>query len=207
VQVTAEIRWFWRDDESQELVDWFASPTVHDGQHAAPPGRVDRYLVDKSQVELGIKARGGRDGVEIKGLVDARAAELESGVFAGPIEIWSKWWTDALFLDTDLTVAIGKRRWMRAFDLSGTSPVDATEHVAEWFNGTRPIPSRGCNVEVTRVAVPDGQVWWTMGFEAYGPLSTVAADVSVAADVMATRRPPEMPGAKCQSYPAWLASI
>ena len=207
MQVTAEIRWFLSDNESRELVDWFASPAVHGGPHAAPPGRVDRYLIDKCQVELGIKARGGRDGVEIKGLVDARAADLSSGPFTGPIEIWSKWWTNALSLDANRTVAIEKRRWMRAFDLSGTSTVDATSHVAEWFSGSRPIPSRGCNVEVTRVTVPDGQVWWTMGFEAYGALSTVAADVIVVADLMSSRTPPPLSGAKCQSYPSWLASM
>ena len=207
MQVTAEIRWFWRDDPSRELVDWFASTTVHGGAHAVPPERVDRYLIDGWRAELGIKARGGREGVEIKGLVDARAAEITSGPFAGPVEIWSKWWTNALSLDSDRTVAIGKRRWMRAFDTTGPSPADATMHVAEWLRGSRPIPGRGCNVEVTRVSTSDGQVWWTMGYESYGALSTVAADLKVVADVMSSRRPPPMSGATCQSYPAWLASI
>ena len=69
------------------------------------------------------------------------------------------------------------------------------------------MPARGCNVEVTRVAGPEGEVWWTIGFEAYGALSTVVEDLVAVAGVMAVRRPPEMSDAVCQSYPAWLGSI
>jgi hypothetical protein len=46
--------------------------------------------LDEDQSELGIKNRGGA-GVEIKGLVERRAATLNVAGCSGPIEIWAKW--------------------------------------------------------------------------------------------------------------------
>ena len=205
--ITAEIRWFWPDDASTSRLDWFVSSQRHGGPPAEPAARVDRYLVDGVQPELGIKLRGGRSGVEIKGLVDARAAVLSSPPFDGAIEIWSKWWTVDIGLDAGRTVEVEKRRWVRAFDSTGPKPVEVSELVPAWYLGTAEMPARGCNVEVTRVAGPEGEVWWTIGFEAYGALSTVVEDLVAVAGVMAVRRPPEMSDAVCQSYPAWLGSI
>lgn len=207
MQVTAEIRWFWRDDEPRDVLDWFVSADVHGEPTATPPSRVDRYLVDGQQAELGIKARGGRHGVEIKGLVDAHAASLDIAPFVGPVEIWSKWWTSAMSLDAGSTIAIAKTRQVRAFETTGASPLEATKHLAAWLSGAVPLPSRGCNVEITRVETPDGQLAWTMALEAYGDLSTVSADLVATAEAMADRRPPGFRNAECLSYPAWLEAM
>ena len=157
--ITAEIRWFWPDDGSTSRFDWFVSSQRHGGPPAEPAARVDRYLVDGVQPELGIKLRGGRSGVEIKGLVDARAAVLSNPPFDGAIEIWSKWWTVDIGLDAGRTVEVEKRRWVRAFDSTGQKPVEVSELVPAWYLGTAEMPARGCNVEVTRVAGPEGEVW------------------------------------------------
>jgi hypothetical protein len=59
---------------------------------ACPPGggllRLDEYLSDPNQCELGIKRRGGKKGVEVKGLVTHAEQQLAAGPFVGPIEIW-----------------------------------------------------------------------------------------------------------------------
>ena len=42
--------------------------------------------------------------------------------FAGPIEIWSKWTSEPLELNSVVTVE--KIRWLRKFDTSTLSPVE-----------------------------------------------------------------------------------
>ena len=57
------------------------------------------------QVELGIKLRGNRTGTEVKGLVAGLAEGSQDSPFVGPIEIWVKWWSEALSLDRRRTGA------------------------------------------------------------------------------------------------------
>jgi hypothetical protein len=63
-------------------------------------------------------------------------------------------------------------------------------------------PTRGCGVELTRIAVA-GERWWSLGFEAFGHLESVAADLRAVARLMARRRPPSLAGGRLLSYP-WL---
>ena len=69
MQISAEVRWFWRADPPARFKDWFLSDAVHAYRAAGGKPRSDEYLVDPSGVELGIKTRGGKGGTEIKGLV------------------------------------------------------------------------------------------------------------------------------------------
>jgi hypothetical protein len=64
--VSAEIRWFYPDECPANLHRWFgeASPSPGGGKL-----RIDEYLSQTDQSEVSIKIRGGRPGVEIKGLV------------------------------------------------------------------------------------------------------------------------------------------
>lgn len=207
MQVTAEIRWFWREDGTTTVADWFCSSESHGLPPAEARERVDRYLVDVAQTELGIKARGGKPGLEIKGLVSREIGTVSHGPYEGPIEIWTKWSTSALDLEVRPVIDVAKRRWQRAFDMTQSPPEEATERIAAWFHGEDVMPARGCNVEVTRVVASGDDVWWTLGFEAFGDLTTVAADLVAAAQVMSGRNAPPMRGATRQSYPEWLAGL
>src|SRR5215510_13425326 len=64
--VTAEVRWFYQDECPENLHRWF-------GETSPAPGggklRVDQYFFQTYPSEVSIKMRGGRPGVEIKGLV------------------------------------------------------------------------------------------------------------------------------------------
>ena len=206
MQVSAEIRYWWRKSEASRIEKWF-----HEGR--CPPGggetRIDEYLKDPGQMELGIKRRGAqpgaeiKPGVEIKGLV-ARCERLPDTPFPGQVEIWTKWSSASLQLDPPATIAVTKQRWMRKFDTgSGTAreiPLDSSERSA----ARDPLPKDGCNVEFTSLRLPDGDPWWTLGFEAFGELYSVERSLRIAMAEMASRQPPAILPALVASYPAWL---
>jgi hypothetical protein len=198
--LSAEVRWFHRGPCA--LRDWFRDTGIHACPAGGGQGRTDRYLRDAAQEELGIKRRGEKRGIEIKGLVAARS-NLAEGPFVGRIELWTKWTSEALELPHVGTVLTEKVRWQRKFDTRARSPLevelDASEQPIR-----RSFPDRSCNVELTEVRIL-GEVWWTLGFEAFGAIDTVEADLrAVAALIAAERRPPRLDGWMEGSYPRWL---
>jgi hypothetical protein len=205
MEVSAELRWFWHGGGPSALAEWFCD----DGRHGCRAGggrwRGDDYLRDPRQPELGIKRRGGGTGVEIKGLV-AVGAEVSAVPFAGRLEVWTKWTSSSLALPDDATVRIEKRRRLRKFDTSTGSPtetaLDENEAPLAPVTGTL---ERGCIVELTEVQLRDrGDVWWTLGFESFGRLTTVEDDVRLVAATLAARNPPGLDGWSRASYPEWL---
>ena len=210
MQVSAEIRWFWREGaEPHELKDWFCTEHAHGclagGGNEA--GRLDEYQSEPGQLELGVKLRGGKRGVEVKGLVEAVSDELAIPPFAGPIELWTKWTSHALALNSSMTVSTKKRRWLRKFDTASGPPkeipLDANENPA----GQQALPVLGCNVELTHLELPDGRIWWTFAFEAFGRVQTVAGSLRATSSELARRKPPAFGAAFVASYPAWLSAL
>src|SRR5215475_10588552 len=112
MQVSAEIRWFWRSQPPPELLDWFARELglTQDKFEAAGEERTDKYIVLADQVEIGIKHRGN-GGLEVKGLVAILPEPLATPSFAGPIEIWTKWQASGLDVSTNGgTITTHKKR-------------------------------------------------------------------------------------------------
>ncbi len=70
--------------------------------------------------------------------------------------------------------------------------------------GHRPLFQQGCNVELTRIELEQKQVWRTLGFEAFGELSSIERNLRAALSVMTARRPPPFAPGDLLSYPAWL---
>jgi DNA-binding MarR family transcriptional regulator len=95
--VSAEIRWFYPDECPTNLHRWF-------GEMSPAPGggklRIDEYLSQTNQSEVSIKKRGGRPGVEIKGLIAVCRSELVP--FAPYVELWCKWRLHASALEMTL---------------------------------------------------------------------------------------------------------
>jgi hypothetical protein len=200
--LSAEIRWFWPRRAPARMQRWFRVATR---AHCAAGGgktRRDAYLLAVDQSEVGIKARGNRPGVEIKGLVAVLADGVATPPFAAPIELWTKWSVAELPLAR--TVAVGKQRWVRKFDTAHGAPREVELDAAEQPKDGH-WPALGCNVELTRLTIED-EIWWTLGFEAFGRLETVAADLRAVAAAMAARQPPQLGSAQPLSYPAWLAA-
>lgn len=207
MQLSAEIRWFWRDSPPPGLENWFCRADAHECPAGGGETRVDEYLRDPEQIELGIKRRAGKGGVEVKGLVAVNWNSLAVGPFVGPVEIWTKWTSEPLELTSGSLIAVEKRRWLRKFDTAAALPQEIPLDDQEQPLDRRSFPALGCNVELTRVGLGNGGVWWTFGLEAFGPLRTVENDLRAAATVLAMRRPPPLGEGRLASYPVWLREV
>jgi hypothetical protein len=102
--VSAEVRWFWRNECPRQIHDWFF-------RSGLPPvgGRpkIDRYIQQPNNAELGIKERGDIAGLEIKGLVATRTSPALAKL-ASHLEIWCKW--SCVVPDLSLTAAVTLRK-------------------------------------------------------------------------------------------------
>ena len=195
MRTTAECRWFWRKTDAAPLRQWFFDRDVHGFEAAGGNVRTDAYLADVNQAELGIKRRGSGKGAEIKGLVSILGNGCHEAPFEGPIELWTKWVSNVLTLTEALLILVRKRRWSRQFDT-----VDATLEVT----GNADPPPQGCTAEYTEVSAEGSEEWATLGFEAFGPMETLADSVRSAAWRMAERKPPAIGPGWRASYPVWL---
>jgi len=89
MQLSAEVRWFWRNACPAETEAWFRRGPGGAASNAGESGepRIDRYFHARGQTEIGVKLRGAGEGapdVEVKGLVavlalPTRRAPLSSG--------------------------------------------------------------------------------------------------------------------------------
>jgi hypothetical protein len=198
--VSAEMRWFWPNECPDRFDAWFqaGSPSPGVGR------REDEYLHERGQTELGIKRRGEKPGLEIKGLVAVLPPSRDPAPFVGVIEIWCKWPLSAPPLSDLPTVKTQKKRWLRKFDMTGPQPIETPMSKDDAPMDHRPLPRQGCNVELTRIELEQEEVWWTFGFEAFGDLSSIERNLRAALSIMAERRPPPFARGDLLSYPAWL---
>lgn len=211
MQLSAELRWFWNTPQEQ-LKDWFCGADAHGFVCGGATSRVDSYL-RAPQVELGLKHRGGKNGVEIKGLVSI-AERSTTNPFEGEVELWSKWTSETLRLDMERTVTTEKQRWLRKFDTTRSIPVEIRLDGEERSADNVSPPIQGCSVEFTQVRfldwktdeqIEDTSVWWTFSFESFGELHTVHRSMIMVAETIASREPPEFDASLRLSYPAWLS--
>lgn len=199
--VSAEVRWFWLNDCPQQVHDWFFKTGL-------PPGgghsRIDRYLPQPNEGEIGVKERGDTPGLEVKGLVTTHRSPALAAV-ASHLEMWCKWSCTIPGLKLTGEMTITKTRWLRKFDTSKPVrveiPLDANEQPKSGYS----LPVQGCNVELTEVSIPGrSDVWWTLGFEAFGDLDTVPINLT---RVMLPERSvlaSMVSSGAFLSYPGWL---
>jgi hypothetical protein len=201
MQVSAELRWFWKDSLPPGADAWFRGGPF-------PPGggrlRIDEYLADMTQTELGVKTRGGGRSVEIKGLV-ALGRDVPAP-FAGRVQIWSKWISPRLTIDPLPRVALTKTRWVRKFDTAGDQAVEIALGGDERPLGAQPPPESGCQLELAVIDGAGHGRWHSIGFEAFGALKTVEQSLERTLTVLAGSAPSCETGLNL-SYPEWLASV
>jgi hypothetical protein len=150
------------------------------------------------QSTLGIKRRGGQDGLEIKGFVAQGKLRLGLAGCECLVGLWAKWPTSALGLGDATLTRVQKRRWMRKFQISAGAVCECTR-----TGGQR---ASGCDAELTLIEVGCSS-WWTFGFEAFGELERVENDLAATVAFLAGRHPPMLPPGEAGSYRSWLAAL
>src|SRR5262249_58697191 len=106
--VSAEARWFWHHHCPEEVHDWLFKAGMSPG--GGPP-RIDKYLLQRYESEIGIKERGGKSGLEIKGLVGI-ISEPSLASLTSYIEVWCKWSCASSGLKLLDNVTTNKTRWL-----------------------------------------------------------------------------------------------
>ena len=199
--VSAEIRWFYPDECPTNLHRWF-------GEMSPAPGggklRIDEYLSQTNQSEVSIKKRGGRPGVEIKGLIAVCRSELVP--FAPYVELWCKWRLHASALEMTKRMIIQKTRWIRTYDTSGAAIVEIPLQADEKPLNGQPLPQQGCNVEITKIQIAEEpRQWWTLGFEAFGDLDSAPGNLLKTTQYLIAHSFPLPICGEFLNYPSWLA--
>lgn len=208
MQISAEIRWFWKD-EVQALTAaakrWFMEPR----DEISPGGgkeRDDVYLVipGAERVELGVKRRGKKPGCEVKGLI-SYLAPLSASPLAGEVELWGKWSSSTLSIEDGASIKTKKQRWLRKLDFDGERMREiALDEDEKPKDKAERLPTIGCHVEHTKVTLAESSIWWTVGFEAFGPVGQVERVLHRSVGAF-QKGAPDFSAAVQRSYPAWLA--
>jgi hypothetical protein len=199
--VSAEIRWFYPDECPTNLHRWF-------GEMSPAPGggklRIDEYLSQTNQSEVSIKKRGGKPGVEIKGLIAVCRSELVP--FAPYVELWCKWRLHASALEMTKRMIIQKTRWIRTYDTSGAAIVEIPLQADEKPLNGQPLPQQGCNVEISKIQIAEEpRQWWTLGFEAFGDLDSAPGNLLKTTQYLIAYSFPLPICGEFLNYPSWLA--
>jgi hypothetical protein len=202
--ISAELRWFWTGDDLALLREWFHNEHCSNGKGGIV--RTDRYLRAANQKELGIKIRGTKPGVEIKGLVEIDKDYSIVDPFAGPIQIWCKWTSEDFDIGTTPLLAVVKERWLRKFDTAEGVREVALDEKEEPLNQDD-LPKIGCNVELTKISLENQGVWWTLGFEAFGELANLRHSLNLVTSELAKKNPPSLANGMAASYPEWLSHM
>lgn len=203
--LSAEMRWFWRNSAPGDLEKWFVAADKHPYKAGGGKSRIDEYLYDPSQIDLGIKKRGGKPGVEVKGRVAGMFETVAIGHFNANVEVWCKWTSNSVDITSKPTIRMEKRRWLRKFDTSASLPVEVELDESE--EPVRvPRPTLGCNVELTRLQFGGNETWWTLGFEAFGRLETACKDIQSVAMELTRRNPPELSSGLQTGYPEFIST-
>lgn len=201
MRLSAELRWFWSGEPAKEFDRWFVEAGQSWPAAKPPKTRLDDYLVDPRQSALSIKKRSNAPIVEIKGLITARKQTLSFAHCTASIELWAKWPISALDLSSGRVVTIEKQRRMRSFRARSAGVCEMPPTSEEPGTDTVSV----CNVELTRISGPDRSLWWTLGFEAFGPLEEIEDLLAATLAEMNSRTPPPPTRGQALSYAAWLS--
>jgi hypothetical protein len=191
-----EVRWVFQGQLPATVAGWF-------GQFLAETeSREDLYLLDPELRGLSVKLRGGQ-ALEVK-VYRGSAGILEvAGRARGRVESWQKWSFPVSPLSQD------------SGDPAGWKPVRKSRRISRFSlvsdrivaGGSGPGHQARCGVELTEVRL-GGQDWWSLGFEATGPVGLLRGALeATAAFVFARPMPgtPEPSPDESRSYTEWLS--
>jgi hypothetical protein len=169
---------------------------------ARTESREDTYLLDPHLPGLSVKVRGG-GALEVKAYCGSPGILDLAGRARGRLEFWRKW----SFPFSALHPGRG--------DPPGWRPVRKRRHISLFSRTSGQIAARThgpgqqsrCEVELTEVHT-SGQDWWTLGFEATGPVYLLSSELQATAALVFAHALPggvELSPDKSGSYMEWLS--
>jgi hypothetical protein len=187
-----EVRWILPGQLAGAMTGWF-------GRFPAETIVLeDAYLLDPHLPGLSVKVRGRR-ALEVKAYRGSPGFLDVTGRARGRVESWQKW----SFPNGPPNPGSGHQ--------AGWRPVRMRRGIS-WFSQATGVgvPRLGeeprCAVELTEVHVR-GEPWWTLGFEATGPVSALRSELDAAAALVFEQALPdgmELGMGDSQSYAQWL---
>lgn len=190
-----EVRWILPGQVGTATAAWF-------GRFPAEvAAREDSYLLDPALPGLSVKIRAGR-ALDLKVYHGSPGILDVAGRASGHIESWRKWSFPLGLLGPGGGgpagwTAVRKNRRISRFWLAGGRIVTGMPHQAA---------EAACAVELTDVR-SEGAAWWSLGFEATGPVTSRRRALESAAAVVFAQALPgdvELGMSQCQSYAEWL---
>ena len=190
-----EVRWIFPGQLKAAVAEWFGHFP------AETQSREDTYLLDPQLRRLSVKVRGGAT-LEVKVYRGSLGTLDLPGHACGCMESWQKW----SFPFIPLRQA--------SDELVGWRSVRKRRRITRFSLASGPIVARGpglgqqprCEVELTEVRT-SGQDWWTLGFEATGPVDLLRSALQATAALVFTQALPGSvePGPdESRSYAEWL---
>ncbi len=202
---TVEVRWFHQGEIPVDIQTWFSQIAGKKAEPITQSPRTDIYLLQNGNANLGVKLREGR--IEIK----QRTQEFGNATFAsnvvGVVEGWRKWsylvdptqtnYLSARFLGASWQ-RVSKERSLYSFQISGQNT--ETVKMPDYSIG-------GCNIELTHIKC-NGEVWWSLGLEAFGDENSNESKLTIAAKYLfSEEQTPTLSAQNSYGYPHWLELV
>lgn len=193
-----EVRWILPGQVRTAIAGWFGRFPAEVAE------REDSYLLDPAVRDLSVKVRGGR-ALEVKAYDGSPGILYVAGRAQGRTEFWRKWSFPAgLFGPVGggpaVWAVVRKRRRISRFWLADGRAVA----------GIAPRAAKAaCAVELTDIR-SRGAAWWSLGFEATGPVAFLRTALESAATAVFEQAAPgevELCMTQCQSYAEWLSRL
>ena len=190
-----EVRWIFPGQLEAAVARWFGRFP------AATETRQDTYLLHPPLPELSVKIRGSR-ALEVKVYGGSPGILQVPGRARGRMESWQKWSFPCSPLSPGTPDTAGWRPVRKRRRISLFSPASGQIVARATVLGQQPQ----CEVELTAVRA-NSQDWWTLGFEATGPVGSLRGTLEAAAALVFAHALPEgvEPGLDAsRSYAQWL---
>ncbi len=190
-----EVRWIFPGRLTGAVAGWFGRFP------ARTESREDAYLLDPQWPGVSLKVRGGGP-VEVKVYRGSPGTLEVAGHARGRLEAWQKWPLALRPPSPGSGQAAGWRLVRKRRRISRFSPAGGQFAARTQQRGREPA----CEVELTEIRT-SGQDWWTLGFEATGPVGLLRSQLqATAAYVFAQVLPASVDPSldHSSSYPQWL---
>ncbi|HEY9091758.1 hypothetical protein [Parasphingorhabdus sp.] len=195
MMLTAEMRFWWRGDESQELRSWLKRLNL---ELSGVENRTDVYFKTDDPLTginplTGIKLRGG-EKLEVKKQTGEGSFRSSTGEHWN-FNTWKKIPGNEQSVTPADSIEVRKQRWLTVLDEKGreTSLLNRAQN--------------GCQIEVSKIHVGNNTESWTsFCLEAYGAEEKLKPILQLLVDQVG-EFPPMFQSAMQTSYPEWLALI